>query len=307
MGTPSYMSPEQCKGTGEVDHRADLYSLGCILYELMCARPPFTSRGSGELIGAHLYVQPNPPSEYEPNISPAMEKLIVKLLDKEPDRRVQSASELAQKLGEIAAAHDFQIQTLTPIPGSFRASQLIPKGNNEPVSRTEYAPDIEVTPAVATVAAEPPEMTDKPTTLSSAVSHSVVGRPERGRRRLVVGAAVLVLCIVGGVGFVLSRGGGDGTTTTAGAPIAAPAHAVAQPAPLPPQQVAPPAAPPPVIPAPPVTPPPPAPPALTASGGVKPAAIHKPTVAPKHHPIVPSTSTPTPADKKIDGPIETDL
>src|SRR5205085_5970230 len=60
MGTPTYMSPEQCKGTGDVDHRADLYSIGCIFYELICGRPPFTSEGAGELIGAHLYVEPEP-------------------------------------------------------------------------------------------------------------------------------------------------------------------------------------------------------------------------------------------------------
>ena len=64
MGTPTYMSPEQCKGTGEVDHRADLYSLGCIFYELVTGAPPFTKRGAGELIGAHLYVSPEPPSKH---------------------------------------------------------------------------------------------------------------------------------------------------------------------------------------------------------------------------------------------------
>ena len=64
MGTPTYMSPEQCRGTGDVDHRADLYSLGCIFYELLTGRPPFVDRGAGELIGAHLYMQPEPPSRH---------------------------------------------------------------------------------------------------------------------------------------------------------------------------------------------------------------------------------------------------
>ena len=118
MGTPTYMSPEQCRGTGQVDHRADLYSLGCILYELACGRPPFNNLGAGELIGAHQHLQPSPPSKHNPAISPEMEALIVALLDKDPANRVQSAPELAQHLAQIATRHGFQISMtrLTSMP-----------------------------------------------------------------------------------------------------------------------------------------------------------------------------------------------
>ena len=51
MGTPTYMSPEQCRGAGDVDHARGLYSLGCILYEMVCGRPPFVKEGFGETIG----------------------------------------------------------------------------------------------------------------------------------------------------------------------------------------------------------------------------------------------------------------
>jgi serine/threonine-protein kinase len=103
MGTPTYMSPEQCRGTGDVDHRADLYSIGCIFYELVTGRPPFIDRGAGELIGAHLYMQPEPPSRHTQNLSPEAEALIMALLSKNPAERPQSAAELAQRLGAIAA------------------------------------------------------------------------------------------------------------------------------------------------------------------------------------------------------------
>src|SRR5262245_11358887 len=77
MGTPTYMSPEQCKGTGEVDHRADLYSIGCMYYECVAGRPPFDNMGAGELIGAHLFVEPVPPSKCGAVISPQAEQLIM--------------------------------------------------------------------------------------------------------------------------------------------------------------------------------------------------------------------------------------
>src|SRR6185295_6944023 len=62
MGTPLYMSPEQCRGTKQVDSRSDVYSLGLILYQLLAGAPPFTSAGIGELFDFHMNV-PAPPLE----------------------------------------------------------------------------------------------------------------------------------------------------------------------------------------------------------------------------------------------------
>ncbi len=104
LGTPTYMSPEQCRGSGDVDHRADLYSIGCILYELVAGRPPFDNRGAGELIGSHLFVDPEPPSRHV-SISPQLEGLIMALLAKQPEQRVQSARELGSLLLQIAQAN----------------------------------------------------------------------------------------------------------------------------------------------------------------------------------------------------------
>ena len=73
MGTPIYMSPEQCRGTKALDHRTDVYSLGVILYEMLVGHPPFVSQGFGELVHMHLNVEPAPLRPERPEIPPLLE------------------------------------------------------------------------------------------------------------------------------------------------------------------------------------------------------------------------------------------
>ncbi|HEY2729307.1 MAG TPA: serine/threonine-protein kinase [Polyangia bacterium] len=98
LGTPRYMSPEQCRGTREVDLRTDIYALGIILYQMLCGWPPFTSAGHGELLHLHIAVPPVPPRSYNKNISEALEAVILKTLAKQPDARQQTMRELERAL-----------------------------------------------------------------------------------------------------------------------------------------------------------------------------------------------------------------
>jgi hypothetical protein len=109
LGTPLFMAPEQCKGAGVVDHRADIYSLGCILYLMVCARPPFEYEGVGEILGAHLHQPVTPPRSINPGVSPALEAIIMKALAKKPEERQPTmavlANDLARLLGHTGSAH----------------------------------------------------------------------------------------------------------------------------------------------------------------------------------------------------------
>jgi serine/threonine protein kinase len=102
MGTPAYMSPEQCRGAGRVDQRADVYSLGCVLYALCTGAPPFdTDEGAGEIIAMHLREQPKPPSTRAAGIPRELDALILRCLAKDPAQRFTSGTELAGAIGGL--------------------------------------------------------------------------------------------------------------------------------------------------------------------------------------------------------------
>jgi tRNA A-37 threonylcarbamoyl transferase component Bud32 len=103
MGSPHYMSPEQCRGAGGVDARSDLYALGCILFELISGQPPFTGEGAGDLIGAHIYLAPPSLVGAAPGVPPEVDALVQRLLAKDPAQRPPRAEDVAAALSELVA------------------------------------------------------------------------------------------------------------------------------------------------------------------------------------------------------------
>ena len=89
LGTPRYMSPEQCSSSANVDHRSDIYALGCILYELVCGRALFDG-GLGEVIAMHQLVDPPAARDSVPDLPPALDRLISWMLAKDPGKRPQT-------------------------------------------------------------------------------------------------------------------------------------------------------------------------------------------------------------------------
>ncbi|MFT2015888.1 protein kinase domain-containing protein [Streptomyces sp. 796.1] len=93
MGTPQYLSPEQALGKA-VDHRSDLYATGCLLYELLALRPPFTGETPLSVVYQHVQDMPVPPSEVTEGVPPELDGLVMRSLAKDPDDRFQSAEEM---------------------------------------------------------------------------------------------------------------------------------------------------------------------------------------------------------------------
>ncbi len=102
IGTPPYMSPEQCRGDGLVDHRSDIYAFGCLMFEMLTGRVLFDAETPVDFLVAHLREDPPAPSEYVADLPPAIDALVLRCLAKLPDARFQSMAELQAAIGEVA-------------------------------------------------------------------------------------------------------------------------------------------------------------------------------------------------------------
>ncbi|NGO71280.1 Stk1 family PASTA domain-containing Ser/Thr kinase [Streptomyces boncukensis] len=114
IGTAQYLSPEQAKGE-TVDSRSDLYSTGCLLYELLTVRPPFVGDSPVAVAYQHVREEAQPPSSFDPEIPPAMDAIVMKALVKDPDYRYQSADEMR---ADIEACLDGQPVAATAAMGA---------------------------------------------------------------------------------------------------------------------------------------------------------------------------------------------
>ncbi|TCC52919.1 Stk1 family PASTA domain-containing Ser/Thr kinase [Kribbella capetownensis] len=120
IGTAQYLSPEQARGE-TVDARSDLYSTGCLLYELLTGRPPFVGESPVSVAYQHVREQPLPPSSFDPDIPPEVDAVVLKALAKSREERYQSASEMRQDIHRVLAG-----QQVTAPMASVAETRAIP-------------------------------------------------------------------------------------------------------------------------------------------------------------------------------------
>jgi putative nucleotidyltransferase with HDIG domain len=127
IGTPAYMSPEQCLGDLHLDHHSDIYSLGVVLYQIVTGRLPFTAETAGRLIVCHVQEEPVPAHQISSSVSPAMSAVIAKAMAKKPEQRFTSMREMRDAV-LLAAPGAFTTRdpaSITPPPVVFAAKTTL--------------------------------------------------------------------------------------------------------------------------------------------------------------------------------------
>ena len=127
IGTPAYMSPEQAAADPAMDHRADIYSFGCLAYEVITGRPPFLAKSPQKLLAAQMGEAPQPVNELRPDVPVALGQLVMKCLAKDADDRPQRAADIVRVLETVtsSASHEAMPMILASGRGMFKRAMLV--------------------------------------------------------------------------------------------------------------------------------------------------------------------------------------
>ncbi len=175
IGTAQYLSPEQARGEA-VDARSDLYSAGCLLYELLVGRPPFQGDSPVSVAYQHVREQPVPPSQLDPEVTSAMDAVVLKALAKNPDDRYATAEQMRDDVARILEGRPVTatIPLVAAAVAASEATELMPA----------VAPPVPPTPTPSPVEALEPEPEPEP-------------ERRKSRAGLWWGLAITALVIVG--------------------------------------------------------------------------------------------------------------
>ncbi len=176
IGTAQYLSPEQARGE-TVDARSDIYSAGCLLYELLVGRPPFIGESPVSVAYQHVRETPVPPSQLDPVITPDIDAVTLKSLAKDPADRYQSAREMKADITRVLSGQ--------------QATAVVPRLDQDALA-TQRAPVMAATQTRVAPPSPPP-----PPTMVAPVADTFDEEPEEEEeRRSRVGLAILVTAII---------------------------------------------------------------------------------------------------------------
>jgi len=203
LGTAPYMSPEQAMGN-PADARSDLYSLGCLLYEMLTGKPPFMAEVPAGVLHQHVRVAPKPPRELNPAIPAALDALVLQLLAKDPGDRPQTAAEVRDRLANFETA----TEPTRPLP----VSETV-------IAAAAAAAEVPQMATVPQAAARPPVPPDP-----TAPTRAIPPNRSRGAGPWAFLAAVALLLLGAAVAYALSTGGGSSTSSSSRSSAPAPAR-----------------------------------------------------------------------------------
>ncbi len=167
LGTAGYVSPEQARGE-PVDHRSDIYSLGCVLFEMLTGRQPFEAADPLAVAYKHVHEAPALPTSLQPSIPPALEAVTLRAMQKDPAARFQSAADMASALDDRTA----------PVAPAAATTPLAPVGATTPL----------------------------PTVASTDTLPRRTDRQPNGRRLMPLLLGLVALALLGGLAFALFGG-----------------------------------------------------------------------------------------------------
>jgi serine/threonine protein kinase len=192
LGSLGYMAPEQASGEGVTDERTDVYALGCVLFEMSCARRPFTASGFAGVLSMQMFSPAPSPRQHAPDISADLEAIITRMLARHPADRFASMSDVVAALDDGADAG----------PGAGRPTTPAKANASSPLQAGLLSDGL----------------------FSDSATHTAPPRSGPRRRRLAPFSIAALSAIVGAAVVFLVRPGGDGDRPATPAP-AAPGHA----------------------------------------------------------------------------------
>lgn len=222
MGTPFYMAPEQFRESKNVDHRADIYSAGVILFEMLTGRVPFQATTYEELIVQVVTATPVAPSSIRPELSPECDHVVARAMAREPERRFGDMDEMLHALSSLTGEGAATVETSEPAPSGppgtdlvqeeqprpFPGTAVVPASQSgsassgtPPKTRTQNPGDILPETRAQDSKAVPPKtrVQSSDNIPQKPLYKSVGNNPGRSRKIIVIIGAVLLLVLAGSI------------------------------------------------------------------------------------------------------------